>query len=54
MFEATTSAWDIVLKVRKLRVQIKRNVKSCFKGGISNITKFGVDKSELDEEKVLS
>lgn len=49
--EATTSDWAVVFKMRKLRVQGKRKVKSCLQEGISNITKFGVDKNETDEEK---
>ncbi|EPY79147.1 1-phosphatidylinositol-4,5-bisphosphate phosphodiesterase beta-1 [Camelus ferus] len=37
--------------MRQLGVQVKRKVKSCLQGEGSNITKFGVDKNEIDEEK---
>lgn len=37
----------------KLRMQVKRKVKSFLKGENSTITKFGVNKNEIDEEKII-
>lgn len=37
----------------KLRMQVKRKVKSFLKGENSTITKFDVNKNERDEEKII-